>query len=258
MIFDKYEIYSLLNKMKSVEENHRKENNCNDPDTMVPRVTEVLSSTIHEDGLMNWANGLGWKRVSYRSFMREAADKGTYSHLAIEKYIREGSIDISSMRIVSDTIRNTVISCLDGFIQWWNKIHSEYKDIKVIYLEETLIHDYFRGTCDCLLNVDGRYWLIDFKTSNHMNYKYTLQLAAYRFLLRELRGIDVTKCSVLKLDKVNHSYSEYTLDLKNEEHSKFIDECEETFMLLNLGYRMRLQNTDDYHKIFGIKPYKVK
>ena len=23
--------------------------------------------------------------------------------------------------------------------------------------------------------VDGRYWLIDFKTSNHMNYKYTLQ-----------------------------------------------------------------------------------
>ena len=53
----------------------------------VPRVTEVLSAMIHQESLMSWSNSLGWKRISYKAFLQEAADKGTYSHLAIEKYL---------------------------------------------------------------------------------------------------------------------------------------------------------------------------
>ena len=43
---------------------------------------------------MNWANGLGWKRISYKAFMKDAQDKGTYSHLAIEKFLRKGNVDL--------------------------------------------------------------------------------------------------------------------------------------------------------------------
>lgn len=255
MIIDNNILKSTMERMNSIEINSSRSSYEIDG-KRVPRVTEILSSMLHEDGLMGWANSLGWKRISYRAFMKESSDKGTYSHLAIEKFIKSGNVNISDMNIVSDNIRNTVISCLDGFKLWWEKLHKEHNNIELIYLEETLIHPYFGGTCDCLLKVDGEYWLIDFKTSNHMSYKYSLQLAAYRFLLKELKGIIVNKCIVLRVSKTDHNYSDYVLDLSNKDHLTFIEDCEQTFMILTIGFIMRMKTTEDYYKIYNITPYK--
>lgn len=222
----------------------------------VPRVTEVLSAMLHEDGLMNWANGLGWKRISYRAFMRDAADKGTYSHLAVEKYLRNGSLDLNELGIPNERVMQTVQSCMDGFVDWWKKLHKKYKKIEIVFIEETMIHPYFGGTCDCLLKLDGKYWLVDFKTSNHMNFNYALQLAAYRFLLKELKGIEISGSTVLRLSKTDHCYEEYILDFSLEEHVAFIVDCEQLFLVLVAAYKMRLYCTDEYHKIYGIEKWK--
>ena len=217
----------------------------------VPRVTEILSSMLSEPGLMNWANSLGWKRISYSKFMREAADKGTYSHLAVEKYIRNGYVNIDEFQIMDYKIRNTVESTLSGFRQWWEELNTFHK-VEVVFLEETLLCKYFGGTCDCLLKVDDQYWLIDFKTSNHMSYNYALQLSAYRYLLKELKNIDVDRCMVLKLDKENYSYQTYELYMDNSEHLEFMNNCLQTFMVLSVAYRMRLSTIEEYKKIFNI------
>ena len=222
----------------------------------VPRVTEVLSAMLHEDGLMNWANGLGWKRISYRAFMRDAADKGTYSHLAVEKYLRNGSLDLNELGIPNERVMQTVQSCMDGFVDWWKNLHKKYKKIEIVFLEETMIHPYFGGTCDCLLKLDGKYWLVDFKTSNHMNFNYALQLAAYRFLLKELKGIEISGATVLRLSKTDYCYEEYTLNFELEEHVTFIVDCEQLFLVLVAAYKMRLYCTDEYHKIYGIEKWK--
>jgi hypothetical protein len=217
----------------------------------VPRVTEVLSAMLHEDYLMKWANGLGFKRISYRAFMTEAADKGTYSHMAIERYLKQGYLDLEEMtEIPNSKIMETVSSVMTGFYQWWNKLHKDHKKIELIYLEKTLIHKYFAGTCDCLLKVDDEYWLIDFKTSNHMSYNYALQLAAYKYLLKELEGIDISRAMVLRLDKVVYRYYTYEYDLKNnEEHIKFFDDCLQTFMLLCSAFIMRMYSKEEYDNI---------
>ena len=51
-------------------------------------------------------------------------------------------------------------------------------------------------------------------------------------MLREVEGIEVGGCLVLLLDKQSPKFSEYVLDFSNDEHKKFIEECEETFMSL--------------------------
>lgn len=254
MILKNDQVRRIMDRMSELEIEYN--NTYSIDDKRVPRVTEIISAMLHEDYLMSWSNGLGFKKVGYRAFMREAADKGTYSHLAIERYIKNGYFNINEFvkefNIVNNNIITTIESCLDGFKIWWGKINQLYNKVEVVFLEETMIHPYFGGTCDCLLKVDGEYWLVDFKTSNNMQYKYALQLAAYRFLLRELKDIKVNRLIVLKLDKKDHDYKTYRLNLKNKDHLDFINDCEQTFMLLTAAYKMRLYTTEEYYNVYKL------
>jgi len=249
-IEDRQQIEDILEKLKTLEVAYKKTNTeYIIGDRQVPRVTEVLSMMLNDEWIANWANGLGWKRVSYKAFMQEAADKGTYAHLAVERYLNSNDPDIENMGIVMESIKTAVYSAFDGFLQWWNDIHRLYKDIEVIFSEERLIHEYFAGTCDCLLKVDSKYWLIDFKTSTHMSYKYALQLSAYKFLLKKLKNIDVDKVMILRLDKDCHNYGTYEYDMDNEEHRKLIDDCLEEFMLLSAAYKGRLYTEEEFNNL---------
>ena len=96
MILEDNQVKELLEKIKDLEIRNSTKSNYSIDDKRVPRVTEILSSMMHEDNLMNWANGLGWKRISYRAFMKDSQDKGTYSHLAIEIFLRQGRIDLDT------------------------------------------------------------------------------------------------------------------------------------------------------------------
>lgn len=248
MIIKEKDLQSILNRLSEIEIQSKSKYEY--IGKRVPRVTEILSAMLHEDFLMKWANNLGFKHISYRAFMNDAADRGTYSHLAIEKYLKQGFLDLDTMNeIPNDKIRNTVSSVMTGFHSWWINLHKQYKNIEIIYLEETLIHKYFAGTCDCLLKVDKNYWLIDFKTSNHMSYNYALQLAAYKFLLKELKNIDISKAMILRLDKEKSCYYTYEYDMNNEIHLNFFNDCLQTFMLLTAGFIMRMTTKEEYDKL---------
>ena len=62
--------------------------------TYVPRVT-VLLDTIKEDYLLQWANSLGWKRLSYTKTLQEYADIGTEVHNEIENFIKFGELGMT-------------------------------------------------------------------------------------------------------------------------------------------------------------------
>ena len=86
------------------------------------------------------------------------------------------------------------------------------------------------------MNIGGKIYLVDFKTSNHVTYKYFLQLAAYRFMLRVVEGINVDGVIVLQLDKAEPGFNEYLLNFDNLEHLNFIEQCERTFLSLVYGF----------------------
>ena len=133
----------------------------------VPRVTEILSFIDMAD-LLGWANYMGLvKHRRYADIMVEASNIGTAAHSNIEKFFSEDQ---------KDEVDNDNIS-FQAFMKWWNELNMTHK-VSIIGQEEKLVCPYFGGTYDMLISIDGKIYLIDFKTSNHVGYKYFLQLAA--------------------------------------------------------------------------------
>ena len=95
---------------------------------------------------------------------------------------------------------------------------------------------YYGGTYDLLLKIGNDTVLVDFKTSNHVGYKYWLQLAAYSKILKEEENVNVDGLIILQLDKNRPKYTEYYLNLHNEAQRNYFNICERTFMSLLYGF----------------------
>ena len=213
----------------------------------VPRTTEIISSMIHEEYLMTWANSLGlYKHKKYSDELNQAATKGTYVHNAIEDYLQNGN-DLD-MNTVTAGYQLEVSYAYGSFKQWWDIVSK--RNIKIIMQEQKLVCPWFGGTLDLLIEIDGRIYLLDFKTSNHPSYKYFLQLAAYRYMLRNFYGIDVYGCGVIKLNKQFIGFEEFIIDKSNPDYEEFISLCERTFLSLVYAYINKTNVENYYNNLF--------
>ena len=191
----------------------------------IPSVTELLSF-IDSEGLIYWANKIGREGKNNKDVVTEAANFGTAIHESIEMYLKKKPYE--------DNV------CLDAFKEWWTNINGCH-DIKILGQEQQLICNYFAGTYDLLISIDGKPYLIDFKTSNHVGYKYFMQLAAYRYLLYNVKNINIAGCVVLQFDKKEKKYREYSLDFTNPYDYEFIENCHRAFMgLVYMYYNVKL------------------
>lgn len=191
---------------------------------IVPRVTSVISTMIHEDGLMYWSNKLGFHHQSYKQVMNEALDYGTKTHHGIEIFLKESRIEESAPYF-----------SITAFIHWWNNLIS-HNVVQILGQEIPVVCQYYGGTYDLLISINGEPWLIDFKTSNHITYKYFLQLAAYNRVLRDEQNIHLKGVCILQLSKTSPSFNEYALNFSNPCHKAYIDDSERTFMSLLYSY----------------------
>lgn len=219
MEFDLEEVLSMTIESKYFKEPYA----VNKDGHMVPRVTTVLSKMLEEEGVAQWANSLGFKHMSYNKELDKICAIGTQVHEQINAFL--------SNKFINETMR----TCgLLSFIEWYNQV----KDlgIEVLGLEESLVSPYYGGTYDALLNIGGKIWLIDFKTSNKVRYKYFIQLAAYRKLLRDIKNIEVDGCLVLQLSKYQPAFLEYIADLHYPSHLEYMNIAEKTFGSLLYSY----------------------
>lgn len=201
----------------------------------VPRVTEIISKMISEEYLLYWANSLGFKHQGYKKTVEAAANIGSETHDLINRFL------------LGETFNSNNVPYL-AFRKWWIDITSN-NDVKVVGSEETLSCPYFGGTYDLLVEINGLLYLVDFKTSNHISYKYFLQLAAYKYML-EQKGYTISGCIILQLDKKRIEYSEYPLVFSNPYHLDFINNCFNTFLSLVYGYHNIYKCEEMYNNIF--------
>lgn len=188
----------------------------------VPRVTEVISKMIEEPSIAGWANSLGFKHQSYNKTREMYAQIGSATHHAIESYLHGQPIPIDAPQYP-----------MQSFVVWWE----EMKKLKAQALstEQALVCELYGGTYDCIMTANGKTYLIDFKTSNHITYKYWLQLSAYTRILRE-QGVMIDACLILQLSKYGVAFREYLLDLSLPQHVDYLAVCERTFLSLLYGY----------------------
>lgn len=211
----------------------------------IPRVTNILSSMLHEDYLMGWANSLGWKRQSYKKTLEIAASKGTFVHDSIENFMQNGiSPDFNK---VSPDVRQEVSNAYNSFLLWWEVISQN--DIEIVMQEQALICPYFGGTLDLLLSINGNMYLFDFKTSNSPSYKYFIQLSIYRYMLKTIYNIDLAGLGIIMLDKKSIHFEEIMAFTTNEFDLSFINACQETFLSLVYAYYNRLRVEQLYKEL---------
>lgn len=228
-------IENLLNEMtyRPAKISDRYYNSHGDP---VPRVTEILSTMIHSDGLMYWANNLGFKGIRYKEYMNTAANIGTEAHNHIESFLKK-------------KLEATNNIPFQGFMLWWNSIIDRGNTIELVGSEQKIACNWFGGTYDALVRINGKLYLVDFKTSNHVTEKYFLQLAAYAYILEGM-GYHIDGFIVLQLNKSEPGFNEYLLIMDVMEHYVFMQNCIKTFLSLVYAYYNLHLVQEGYKSIF--------
>jgi len=202
----------------------------------VPRVTEILSTMIHSDNLMYWANSLGLKGVHYGTYMKKVADVGTLTHSHIEEFLKKKTQAENDIPF-------------QGFMMWYDHLISTGHTIELVGSEQKIACEWFGGTYDALIRIDGKLYLVDFKTSNHVTEKYFLQLSAYGYMLEGI-GYHVDGYIVLQLNKDEPGFNEYILLMDILEHKAFMDNCVTCFLSLTYAYYNVFHIRDQYKTIF--------
>lgn len=203
----------------------------------IPSVTELLSF-IDSSGLINWANRIGRQGIDNQEILKTAAKFGTNTHSAIEKYLKGEPPFVDN-------------SAFKAFQRWWEGLNSANK-VEILGQEEPLVSDYFAGTYDLLISINDKPYLVDFKTSNSVGYKYFMQIAAYRYLLYIKKNINIQGAIVLKLGKgPKPKFQEFALDFDNPEHYCFIENCLRSFMGVVYTYHNTENCKERFDSIFG-------
>ena len=211
----------------------------------VPRVTKIISRCIHNEGLMSWANSLGFKHKSYRDTLNHAASIGSDTHLAIDTFLEY--TDTEDIHLSYEESNNAYLS----FRRWYDDVSRATEgNIKILLHEETLVHRYFGGTLDGLYEINGKKYIIDYKTSNHITFNYCIQIAAYIFMLRELININIDGIIILQLSKNSVEYNEFMLSMDKENERIFLEQCEDTFISMLYYYYNLYSIEREFKKLY--------
>jgi len=178
-----------------------------------PSVTTILDS-IAKPALVPWAANEGAKffishvhegmkvedmakgiRGAYRTSSGSALNIGMEVHKWCEEAILwklgKGEAPLPLERTESK-------NAINAFREW-----VKANDVEWLTVEEKVYHrgHKFAGTVDATAIINDEYCVIDFKTSGAIYSAYHLQCAAYAKAIEDMRGKEVEKAYVLRLDK---------------------------------------------------------
>jgi hypothetical protein len=157
-----------------------------------PSITYVLGYYPKGKFFEDWLKKVGY---SADHIVRKAAEEGTQVHEMIEEYLNGVELNFLGPH-GKPMYHPNVWQMFLRFVDWWE----EYKPT-LIETEVHLFSDELKvaGTCDLVCEIDGELWIIDFKTSNHLQTTYDLQAAVYGKCYEECFGKTPQRYGILWL-----------------------------------------------------------
>lgn len=147
--------------------------------TKVPGAT-TITSQLNMPYLLKWANKLGLQGIEYDSYMKGQANVGKLFHSILESYYSKTELPI---------VGYNPMEIAEAEHMFFNKykIWESNKEVESIFGEKELVSETYKygGVVDFYGKIDGKYYLIDFKTSKKVYNSTLLQLSSYVQLLRE-------------------------------------------------------------------------
>jgi len=157
-----------------------------------PSVTYVLGYYPKGKFFENWL-----KQVGFASdyIVKKAAEEGTQVHELCEAYLNG-----EELRFLDDKGRPQynpdVWQMFLRFVEFWETIKPTLIETEVHLFSDVLK---VAGTCDLIVEIDGKLWLLDLKTSNQLQTTYELQTAVYGQCYEECFGKKIDHYGILWL-----------------------------------------------------------
>ena len=194
----------------------------------VPSATTILK-ILNKPAIATWANCLGFKQLKLKDVLDDSADFGTLVHEIISAHIKgHYYIYCPNGRVP----RCKLLAALDNFLKWYNN-----NDIKPILSEEEFTSDLYGGTVDFYGKVNGKYTIVDFKTSKKIRITMFFQLALYTKLLEE-NGYKVEQVGIVLCNEKKDD----TKFISRDELNKYIDVAD---ILVHLFHKYYNLNEND-------------
>jgi len=151
------------------------------------RVTRILS-IIDKPELRNWYAKLG--RAEAAKTLAISANFGTMMHKLIE-------ITLKNEEFHKEKYDAKMINSIELFNKWLDT----KKDFVIESLEQHLWSSKYKyaGTCDCIAMIDGKRYILDWKSSKAIYNEYFLQLSAYMMAFKELTGLDIDGAYIIRI-----------------------------------------------------------
>jgi len=132
----------------------------------------------------------------YCSKREEAASNGLLVHAWVESYAR-AKMEDSPMPSIGEDLSDQVIAGINGFLDFVNSRNVKFLEVERLVYSKT--YDYC-GLFDALVEIDGKKYVVDWKTSKAIYPGMLAQVAAYRHAFQEETGESVDTL-IVRFDK---------------------------------------------------------
>ncbi len=146
----------------------------------VPSVTWIADHYPKGIGFYKWLASKSWDEAE--AIKAAAGEKGSKVHQAIGLLIEGGTVNMDDAfenprTLELEQLTPSEYECLMSFVEWFREFRPE-----VIASEYTVWNEHYRyaGTVDLKCRIDGKLWIIDFKTSADIWPPMELQVSAYK------------------------------------------------------------------------------
>jgi hypothetical protein len=159
----------------------------------VPSVTTILEAYPKDAHFFKWLKEVGTDADAIRD---EAGRRGSVVHQLTEQYDAGEEVSLLNM---DGNLQYKMLewSMFERYVEFSTRFKPE-----IIMSEQNFVNSFlgFAGTLDRVIKMNGLTYLIDIKTSNVIHDSYWLQLAAYRELLLQNKGMEVDFVGILHLN----------------------------------------------------------
>ena len=162
----------------------------------LPGTTTILGVMSKGYGLMKWYWQMGMKGIDVEKYVDKTANIGTLGHYLIECELKDEQPDLEPF---SNEEINAAENCLIKFYDW-----QEENELEVLGVEKILVSEKHKygGTIDLYCKLNGKYTLVDLKTSKAIYDSHMIQLAAYKNLLEE-NDYKVEQVKILRIGRTD-------------------------------------------------------
>lgn len=150
-------------------------------------------------------------KTAHRRASKSAADIGSQVHAFAEAFLETGRAELPE----DPQARNGALAFRD-----WHERHS----VEPIHVERMVFskHWWFAGQTDFVGVIDGKFGLLDFKSSAGLYIEYLLQLGGYAVAWEEETGERVNDGWVARLDKKSGKPTVYHIPLTDQIKDGFL------------------------------------